>query len=72
MKNIFKTIGVVTLIIALIIGAICLQAWVFMLLANWVLGLFKVAFTFSFIQSVGVTMLLDFIGGFFKKNSSSK
>lgn len=60
------------LIIALWIGFSLLEGWIFMLLANWVLSLFGIGFTFTLKQALGVVIMLDFIGGFFKKCSSYK
>lgn len=71
MNTVFKIIGIVVGVGALIVGVVCLEAWIFMLLANWALGLFKVAFTFSFVQSIGAVILLSFIGSFFKNSSSN-
>lgn len=63
---------IVLLIIGIVFGVFCLEGWLFMLLANWVLGLFNIAFAFTFWQAFGVVLLLSFIGGFFKNSSSSK
>lgn len=63
---------IVLLIIGIVFGVFCLEGWLFMLLANWVLGLFDIAFAFTFWQAFGVVLLLSFIGGFFKNSSSSK
>lgn len=63
---------IVLLVIGVVFGVFCLEGWLFMLLANWVLGLFNIAFAFTFWQAFGVVLLLSFIGGFFKNSSSSK
>ena len=62
----------IILVIALVFGLLCLKGWIFMLLANWVLGLFSIAFAFTFWQAFGIVVLLSFIGSFFKNSSSSK
>ena len=62
----------IILVIALVFGVLCLEGWIFMLLANWVLGLFSIAFTFTFWQAFGIVVLLSFIGSFFKSSNSSK
>lgn len=67
-----STLLAVIIVIALVFGVLCFEGWVFMLLANWVLSLFSVAFAFTFWQAFGVVLLLSFIGGFFKNSSSSK
>lgn len=66
------TVFVLIIVIAMVFGLLCLEGWIFMLLANWVLGLFSIAFTFTFWQAFGIVVLLSFIGGFFKSSSSSK
>lgn len=67
-----STLLAVIIVIALVFGVLCFEGWIFMLLANWVLSLFSVAFAFTFWQAFGVVLLLSFIGGFFKNSSSSK
>lgn len=67
-----STLLAVIIVIALVFGILCFEGWIFMLLANWVLSLFSVAFAFTFWQAFGVVLLLSFIGGFFKSSSSSK
>ena len=64
----FGTIMVVILIFAIVIGLFLLEAWVFMLLWNWIVGDLIGWITFTFWESVGVTLLLDIIGGFFKSS----
>lgn len=72
MKKTLTIIGAVVAILALVFGIGCAESWLFMKIANWVLGLFNVAFKLTFWQSFGVCMLLSFIGGFFKTTSSKK
>lgn len=67
-----STLLAVIIVIALVFGVLCFEGWIFMLLANWVLSLFSVAFAFTFWQAFGVVLLLSFIGGFFKSSNSSK
>ena len=66
-----ETLLVVILVIGLVFGVVCLEAWVGMLIFNWVMGLFGVTFALTFWQAFGVCVLLSFIGGFFKSSSSS-
>lgn len=66
-----KTFLIVIGVLALVYGAVCLEAWIGMLIFNWVMGLFGVAFTLTFWQAFGVCVLLSFVGGFFKSSSSN-
>lgn len=61
----------VILALALMFGVGCFEAWIGMLLFNWVMGLFGCAFTLTFWQAFGVWALLSFVGGFFKSSSKS-
>ena len=61
----------VIIVIGLVFGLVCLEAWIGMLIFNWVMGLFGVAFALTFWQAFGVCVLLSFVGGFFKSSSSS-
>ena len=61
----------VIIVLALVFGVLCLEAWIGMLIFNWVMGLFGVAFALTFWQAFGVCVLLSFVGGFFKSSSSS-
>ena len=61
----------VILAIALVFGIVCLEAWVGMLLFNWVMVLFGCTFALNFWQAVGICGLLNFVGGFFKSSSKS-
>lgn len=56
--------------VALVFGSFFLEGWIFMLLANWVFGLFNITFAFTFWQAFGIILLLNFIGGFFKNSIS--
>lgn len=60
------------LALVLVFGAACVEAWIGMLLFNWVLSLFDCAFALTFWQAFGIQVLLSFVGGFFKSNSKSK
>ena len=55
--------------LALAFGIVCLEAWIGMLLFNWVAGLFGWAFILTFWQAFGICALLSFVGGFFKSSS---
>jgi hypothetical protein len=57
----------VLITLALAFGIMCLEAWVFMLLLNWLVPLVVSGFAISFWQSFGLILLLDIVGGFFKK-----
>lgn len=66
-----KTMAII-LVLALVLGIVCFEAWIGMLLFNWVAGLFGCAFTLTFWQAFGVfCALLSFVGGFFKSSSKS-
>lgn len=60
------------LALVLVFGAACVEAWIGMLLFNWVMRLFGCAFALTFWQAFGIHALLSFVGGFFKSNSKSK
>ena len=66
----FGTIVVVILVFAIAFGLLMFEAWIFMLLWNWIVGEVIGWITFSFWEAVGVTLLLDIIGGFFKSSIS--
>ncbi len=55
--------------ILIVVGFMCLESWIFMLIANWVFSLLGFAFAFTFAQAFGVCLLLSFVGGFFKKST---
>ena len=58
--------------IILVLGIVCFEAWIGMLLFNWVGGLFGCAFTLTFWQALGVfCALFTFVGGFFKSISKN-
>ena len=61
----------VIIVLALVFGIVCFEAWIGMLIFNWVMGLFGVAFALTFWQAFGVCVLLSFVGGFFKSSLSS-
>lgn len=61
----------VIIVLALVFGVVCFEAWIGMLVFNWVMGLFGVTFALTFWQAFGVCVLLSFVGGFFKSSSSS-
>ena len=44
----------VLLVIALVFGIVCFEAWIGMLLFNWLMGLFGCAFSLTFWQALGV------------------
>ena len=65
MKEILSIMGTVIVIVALAFGIGCVESWLFMIIANWVLRLLNVAFKLTFWQSFGICLLLSFIGSFF-------
>ena len=67
MKTKTKTRIVGTLIISLIFGFVCFEAWIATFLFNWVIGLFGCDFTLTFWQCVGICAILSFVVSFFKK-----
>jgi uncharacterized membrane protein YuzA (DUF378 family) len=64
-----KTLMTIILTLALAFGLTCFEAWIGMLLFNWVAGLFGCAFTLTFWQALGICALLSFVSSFFKINS---
>ena len=61
----------VILALGLVFGVVCFEAWIGMLLFNWVMGLFGCAFTLTFWQAFGVCALLSFVGGFITSSSKN-
>lgn len=47
--------------IGLAVGASFLEGWLFMVIVNWALGLFGVAFALTFWQAFAVCLVLNFI-----------
>jgi hypothetical protein len=66
-----KSFAAIMLIIALVAGIVCFEAWLGMVIFNWVMGLFNCSFTLTFWQAFGVCVLLSFVGSFFKSSSKS-
>ena len=64
-----ETVLTVILGIVITFGIYCLEAWIGMLLFNWVMGLLGYAFMLTFWQAFGICILLTFIVGFFKSSS---
>ena len=68
-KKQMKTSMAIILVLALALGIVCFEAWIGMLLFNWVFGC---AFTLTFWQALGVVCaLFTFVGGFFKSSSKN-
>lgn len=67
-----EMILIAVIALAIVFGCICLEAWLGMLLSNWVIALFGGAFAFTFWQAFGIVLVLSFIGSFFKGSSSNK
>ena len=57
----------VILMLVLAFGIVCLEAWIGMLLFNWVVGLFGGTFALTFWQAFGICALLSFIGNLFSR-----
>jgi hypothetical protein len=66
-----KSFAAIMLIIALVVGIVCFEAWLGMVIFNWVMGLFNCSFALTFWQAFGVCVLLSFVGSFFKSSSKS-
>ena len=64
-----KTLMTIILTLALAFGLTCFEAWIGMLLFNWVVGLFGCTFILTFWQALGICALLSFVGNFFKTKS---
>lgn len=66
--------GCIYLIIVLLVvfGLSCLGAWIFMLLWNWLVPLFWTTCPIlTFWQALGVLLIIDIIGYFFRGSGSS-
>ena len=61
----------VILVLAVSFGVLCFEAWIGMLLFNWVMSLFGWAVALTFWQAFGICALLTFVGGFFKTATKS-
>ena len=61
----------VLLALAVVFGIVCFEAWIGMLLFNWVMVLFDCTFAINFWQAFAVCALLMFVGGFFKSSSKN-
>ena len=74
MKKYWFAETALTVVIALVLAFVvtCIEAWIGMLLFNWVIALFGGTFALTFWQTFGIVVALSFIGKFFKNNSSSK
>lgn len=70
--SLVEIILIAAIVLALVFGCLCLEAWLCMLLFNWVIALFGGAFAFTFWQAFGIVLVLSFIGSFFKGSSSNK
>lgn len=57
----------VVLGIGLCVGLAFFKGWLFMVIANWALSLFGVAFAFTFRQAFAVCIVLSFVGSFFNR-----
>lgn len=67
-----EIILIAAIVLALVFGCLCLEAWLCMLLFNWVITLFGGAFALTFWQAFGIVLVLSFIGSFFRGSSSKK
>lgn len=65
-------IGAIAGALCLYFAFLCLGAWVFQLLWNWVMVGFFHAQYLDFWYSVGIVLILSLIGSFFKGSSGSK
>lgn len=65
MKKFLKVLFIVLLVILIIAIAFGLQAAALWLVGNWVLKLFSIGFKLTYVQCLGITMLLNLIGGMF-------
>lgn len=66
-----KTCLAVIIALAVVFGILCFEAWIGMLLFNWVMSLFGCTFTLTFWQSFGVCVLLGFVGNYFKPRTNN-
>lgn len=64
-----KILMTIILTLALAFGLVCLEAWIGMLLFNWVADLFGWTFILTFWQAFGFCFLLNFVSSFFKSSS---
>ena len=66
-----KIFVTIILTIALTFGMMCLEAWLGMLLFNWVMSLFSCALTLTFWQVFGICALLNFVGRRFRSSGKN-
>lgn len=60
-------VGALLLALGIVFGILCLEAWLFALLWNWVVPIFwDTAPHLEFWGAFGTILLLDTIGGFFR------
>lgn len=52
--------------ILIIVGMICLDAFILKILINWTFTLFNIDYSIVFLQSLAIVLLLWFIGSYFK------
>lgn len=71
MVEMMKTLKTIILVLVLTFGIVCFEAWLGMLLFNWVVGLFGCTFILTFWQTFGICILLDFVGSFFRTKSKN-
>ncbi len=63
----------VIMLILLIVGAVCLEVFALMLLWNWLAPLFWAnAPVLTFLQTLGIAILLNIIGGLLFKSNTIK
>lgn len=64
--------GAILICLVLLFAIVSFQAWIFMLLWNWLIGGVLGYTLLTFWQSMGAIVLLNLIGGFFKGTSHIK
>lgn len=52
--------------LAIVFAVVCVEAFIGMIIFNWVMGLLGISLVASFWQAFGVCLLLSFVGGFFR------
>jgi len=68
-KDIAQIVGGVVLVIGLIFGMLSISAWIFETLWNLIIVELFNAPVVSFWQSMGIVVLLSFVGGIVRGNS---
>ena len=70
--SVIKAVILTILFVAIVAALVFAQAWIWMVLVNWVMRLFGVAFAISYWQAFASMLLMAFIGSFFKTQKTNQ